>query len=316
MAEDADTAEVEGGIAVAKLLQDRNVVPYTAVGEVPIAEIAERLRPPGHAQAVDHDDHEAKLRQRLRVPEATAATRSGRSAERRRIGVRGRYLVDLRTTVNVVDDGVRAVRIEPGGPEDGAIDVGDTVAGLRREPLGRPPAGRKQRFHVGPLELADLLASGAANQRDWWQVQPRIRVQEIPAGGSNLHGVRGVLRGEQLRLRPVEADAVQVRVVRVAALLAAYSREVEPPAIFVHVHDLGDVVRTGRKLPEQRAGLGVVQVEVTPAVSRRIPDDLRATGDDPDVDGSPEEIGIDGTFRALFHHGAGGARCGVDFVQP
>ena len=106
-----------------------------------------------------------------------------------------------------------------------------------------------------------------------------------------------------------------MRVVRVAALLAADSREVEPPAIFVDVHDLGDVVRAGRELPEQRAGLGVVQVEVTPAVSWRIPDDLRAIGDDPDVDGSPEEVGIDGTFRALFHHGAGGARCGVDFVQ-
>ena len=89
--------------------------------------------------------------------------------------------------------------IEPGGPEDDAIDVGDAVAGLRREPLGRPPAGREQRFDVGPLELADLLASGAANQRDWRQIQPRVRVQEVPAGGSKLHGVRGVFRGEQLR---------------------------------------------------------------------------------------------------------------------
>ena len=32
MAEDADTAEVEGGIAVGELLQDRNVVADTAIG--------------------------------------------------------------------------------------------------------------------------------------------------------------------------------------------------------------------------------------------------------------------------------------------
>ena len=64
MAEDSDAAEVEGGVAIGELLQDGYVVTDTAVSQVAIAEIAERLRPPGHAQAVGHDDHEPKLRQR------------------------------------------------------------------------------------------------------------------------------------------------------------------------------------------------------------------------------------------------------------
>ena len=79
----------------------------------------------------------------------------------------------------------------------------------------------------------------------------------------------------------VEAHAIQVRVVRILALLAAGGRDYSTRALSStfsiagrHELALGDAVL-------QRAGVGVVQIEVAPAVALRPEDNVRAVVDEP-----------------------------------
>ena len=172
----------------------------------------EFLRAPRRAHPVDLDHDESEFRQRLRIAARRRKTAAPDAAR-------------LRTGIDVVDDRIFLRRVEVRRLEHQAVEIGDAVARLHRDRNRRLPSGREQLRDVGLLERRDQLAVRVAQHRDRRHVGLRIAVDEIFARGRERNLVIGVLRRQQRQILAVEADAIEMNEIRIAALLAARRRE-------------------------------------------------------------------------------------------
>jgi len=166
---DARAPDVEPRVLRRQLLHPRNLVRDRVVAaHRPVVSILERLRAARCAHPVDGDDDEAELGQGLAV-----AARGGEGAAPGAAG--------LRTGVDVVDDGILAVWIEPRGPEHQAVDVRRPVARLHPDRYGRLPARCLQPRDVGRLDHHHEPALAIAQGRGGRDVGLRVRVHHVPA---------------------------------------------------------------------------------------------------------------------------------------
>src|ERR1019366_2247937 len=99
-------------------------------------------------------------------------------------------------------------------------------------------------------------------------------IDEVLAGGGEIHFVVGVVRREQHEILTVEPDAVEVNEIRVAPLLAAHAKKVDLAILLVHAQHLGDVPLALGDLVLELAGLGIIEVEMAPVVALAEPEDL------------------------------------------
>ena len=119
----------------------------------------------------------------------------------------------------------------------------------------------------GVSSFRTLVAERVVERRLRRAVHARRVVDEELRRFGDRHAVRRVAGVEQLEARAVEADAIEVRVVRILALLAAAGREVQHARLVVDAFDGGgDELALGDAVL-QRAGRGVVEIEVAPAVA-------------------------------------------------
>ena len=199
----------------------------------------ELLRSPRRPHPVDLDDDEAELGERLRI----AARRRERAAA---------DAAGLRPGIDVVDDRILLRRIERGRLVHQAVEIGHAVARLHGDRRRRLPAGGQQPRDVGLLERQDQLAIGVAQHRDRRHVGLRVAVDEEASGRRQRDVVVGVLRRQQLEVLAVEADAIEMPEVRIAALLLPDRDEVEHPVLLVDAQHLRDVALAARDLRASR----------------------------------------------------------------
>jgi hypothetical protein len=87
--------------------------------------------------------------------------------------------------------------------------------------------------------------------------------------------VRGVTRSQELHARTVEADAIEMDVVRILTLFPAGSRDVGNAQLVVDALERRrDELTVGNPVLES-AGSGIVEIVVTPAVALRPEGELR-----------------------------------------
>ena len=113
----------------------------------------ETLGAEGCAHAVDADDDESELGERLQV-----AVRGGEAA-----GAAG---AGLRAGIDMVDDGVLLFRREVGWAEEQAVDVGFVVAGFHHNLHRRNPAAGLQLRNILACDIDDGLPGGVAHHRN------------------------------------------------------------------------------------------------------------------------------------------------------
>ena len=94
----------------------------------------------------------------------------------------------------------------------------------------------------------------------------------------------GVFGRQQRRNPAVHVHLVEMREVRVVALLAADRQEEEQPALLVDAQQLRDVAFAAGDLALQLAGLQVVEIELAPVVALGEPDDFVRCGQVAPVD--------------------------------
>ena len=242
-------------------------MPEDAVGEPGIADvlpghIVELAAAVGRAHAVDLHHDETQLGDRLHV-----------EVRREALGDKGAVW----TGVDVLDDGVLATRIETGGADDDAPDVGGTVASLRGEDFRRAPPRFRQRAQVGALQFEEDLAVARLTQlcdRSEVHARPGIDVQLTVRRIRDQVVRRGI--GQRRQAGAIEVDAVEMREVRILFRVHAAGAEVDLPLHRVHpLHRAHDELTPG-DLVLHLAGGAVVQVQVRPPVTLRQPDDLGA----------------------------------------
>ena len=224
------------------------------------------------AAAVAHRDHdEAHLRQAVGAHHA--------------LGPGDVVGLDLRAGIDVVDD-----RIDLGGVEverlvHRAVEVGDAVGGLDLEALRHLVARCVEQAEVSLLEQRALAVAPE---------QPRLRgvvharaVAHGPAAVVARNGVHVHVVHVQLLDRAAgEAHAVGVHLVGVLALVDAAGGEEHVAFLFIDLQHVLDVVGAVGEVAHQGA-VGIVQVEVGPAVALGPPQQLLAAGE--------------GAQLALFH---------------
>ena len=193
-----------------------------------------------------------------------------------------------------------------------AVQIGDAIVGLHRERLRELEAGLGQRRQVRRFELQHADAERVVERRLRRAVDARGVVDEEPRRFGDRHAVRGVARVEQLEAGAVEADAIEVRVVRVLALLAAAGREVEHARLVVDALDGGGDELAFGDAVLQRAGRRVVEIEVSPAVALGPEDQLGAAVD------QAQRLRFDVGVQPLFDQrlDLAGRGVGDDDVEP
>ena len=252
------------GVARGELLDRRLLVGQAVVAQVAVAVVVVPLRPLRVAAAVaDLDDDEPELRER----DVVAARVEG-------LG----HALGLRPGIDVGDDRILPRRVEVERLVHHAVEIGDAVVGLDRERLGELEAGVHQRRQVGRLELHHHVAQRVVEHRLRRAVDARRVVDEVTAPSRrSTTRVRGVAGVEQLEPGAVEADAVEVRVVRVLALLAAGGGEVERRASSRRRCRCRSATNSPSVIRFFSAPVfGVVEVEVPPAVALGPEHQLRA----------------------------------------
>ncbi len=219
----------------------------------------ERLAAPGRTPAVHRDDGETQRRQRLRLPLVRDVERRSRP-------------VDLRARIDVVDHRVAAVRVEPVRAPEQSVDRRPAVGRGHPEPLRRRPAECLEIGGAGRLELDEDLPVAAEDGRAGRGARRRRPVDEVAALGWADGVVVERVVGEPGEAGAVEIDAADLACVRV--VVDEPGRE-EPDLSAVPV-DPED--RAHEPLPAGDAGdlpaVGGVEVEVSPAVALRPPEDL------------------------------------------
>ena len=174
----------------------------------------------------------------------------------------------------MVDDRVLARGVQRGRRVHQAVDVRPAVTRLHADRRRRLPAGGEQPRDVCLLERLDQATAGVAEHRHRWRVRRGVAVDEEAAVGRHGHHVIAVLRRQQLLPLAVEADAIEVVEVRIAAGFLAVAHEVDLAGLLVHAHDPLHVAAAARDTVLQLAGGQVVQVQVDPVVALRPPDQL------------------------------------------
>ena len=154
-----------------------------------------------------------------------------------------------------------------------AVEIRLAVGGLDLDRNRRLPAGGDELRDVGLLERHHELAVArrAARPRGG-DVGLGVRVDEILAVGRQLHRVVAVV-GRQRDLRAaVDANAIEVREVRILALLASVRRVPDRARLLIDARDLRHRTFAARDLSLQLAGVEIVEVELAPVVALRVPD--------------------------------------------
>ena len=192
------------------------------------------------------------------------------------------------------------------GQDDHPPQVGLAVACLGGEPLGVSPPGGQECGDVGLGHLRHQLARGPAQHRPGRLVNPGIAVHKVLTVGREVHEGRplamlGVLGSEEDRVSPVEAHRIEVVVVGVTECLPSGAHEEGGPGLLIDFHQVGDHPLPAGQLADGITGT-VQNVEVTPAASGRVPDDLLAISRHPDVGRAVVHgVEVDGGIAPLLH---------------
>ena len=187
MAVDAGRVDVDPRIALRELLHPGDLIGQRVVAHVAVVGLVERLRSPRRAHAVDLDDDEAELGERLRVAarrrEAAAADAAG-----------------LRPGIDVVDDRILLRRIEVRRHVHQAVEIGLAVARLDRDRRRRLPPVASELRDVGLLERrrSACRSRRAARRPAARRASNSCRRSTRPDGESAIVVVR-VFRREQRR---------------------------------------------------------------------------------------------------------------------
>ncbi len=155
------------------------------------------------------------------------------------------------------------------------VQVRHPIVGLHGERFGKLEAHLLEGAQVRRLELRHEVAERVVEQGFRRRVDARRVGDEIAIRLRDDRRLRRIPRREQLQARAVESDAVEVRVVRVFALFAARRREVHDARLLVDALERGRDELAFSDPVLERAGRGVIQIEVTPAVALRPEDQLR-----------------------------------------
>ena len=117
-----------------------------------------------------------------------------------------------------------------------------------------------------------------------------------------------VLGREEGEIPAVEPDAVEVNEVRVASLLPSDAEEVELAILLVDTQQLGDVPLAFGDLVLELAGLGIVEVEMSPVVALAEPEELPGLRQVIPVDAAVAAFKEGGDFflQDVAHHAGGG----------
>ena len=207
VAPDTDVIEVDEGVFCGQFLDAGNLVGQRVVGGVARVEAHMKgLRAFRRADAVDADDDEAKFGKGLiiamgRREAATAAARA-----------------NLRAGIDKVNDRIFFARVERGGLEQVAVEIGLAVARLHGEGRERLPAGGKQRGQILPgqrqNETAGLCVAQGRDLRGGWRGG---NVDEQRAIIRDRHGVGGVVGSKPANVFAGEVRGVEVLKVGVLA---------------------------------------------------------------------------------------------------
>ncbi len=168
-----------------------------------------------------------------------------------------------------------------------SIQVRHPVVGLHRERLGELEAHFLERAQIRRLQLRDDVAERVVEDGFRRRVDARGVGDEVAVRLRDDRRLRRVAGGEELHARAVETDPVEVRVIRVFALLAAGGGEVDHARLLVDALERGRDELAFREPVLERAGGGVIEIEVAPAVALRPEDQLRS------VAGEAERFGLD-----------------------
>src|SRR5580658_7235266 len=157
----------------------------------------------------------------------------------------GERFVDLfgwRAGVDELDERIFAGGIEVERLVHDAVEIGDAVFGFDFEDFGKFEAGFEELGDVGGFEVEELGALGVEENGFWSGVDTGVGVGEKFTVVGRAEGVREIAWTQELEAGAVEIDAVEMRVVRIFAMLAAVGGEIEGAGFFVKGEDLiGDV---------------------------------------------------------------------------
>src|SRR5437660_2139346 len=220
MAIDSGMVEIDPGIALGQLGHACNLVGKRVIAHIAVVNIVIFLGTPGISHTVDLDDNETQLRQRLRV----AARRGKRPASNASL---------LRPRIDVVDDRILLVGIKVRRTKHQPIEIGYAVAALHAEGDGRLPSGGQQSTDVGFLDGRNVLAFQVPKHSDRWNIGLGVVVHNVAARRRKGGFVIAVLGGKQSELLAVEANAIEMIEVGIAAFFAAHAHKVEQPVLFV-----------------------------------------------------------------------------------
>ena len=174
----------------------------------------------------------------------------------------------------MVDDGVLLRGVQVGRLEHQAIDIGHAIARLHSDGLWRLPAGVQQLGDIGLLKRRHEFAGGVAQGGDRWHVRHRASIHKVLEAGRPFDGVVAIVRRQQLLVLAVEADAIEMNEVRVAAFLLAHAQEIDHAVFLIQPADLRDVAFARGDLVFQFAGGQIVEIELPPIGLLAEPDEF------------------------------------------
>src|SRR6266480_3077530 len=202
-------------------------------------------RAPRGAATVDHHYDEAELRDRLQAPHRRAKSLRNKEC--------------LGTRIDHFDDGILLCGVEVGWPPNQTIKIRRAILGLAVKFLGELPVRFEQFTGVGLFKDTNLRAVFCISEDDLsGKVRPRRVIDKTKMVRRHAHRVIGVRGSQHHQVVPVEADAVQVCLIGIFALLAPVRQEINAPRFLVDVDDPTDNPGTMGYLVFQGAGFLVV----------------------------------------------------------
>ncbi len=173
VAVDTHAVDVDEAVAGRELLDGGFLVGQTVIAQIAVTVVVVPLRAVGVAAAVtDGDYDESRLRQ----------TVGAHGHAREGIGCG----LDLRSRVDVVDDGVAFGRVEIERLVHYAVQIGHAVGGLDGECLGEFVSVGEQLREVAGFERHELVAQAVVQSRLGDGVHARVVVDEVAAGVVHL----------------------------------------------------------------------------------------------------------------------------------
>ena len=314
VAPDAQPLHVDERELLLQLVAGGNVILQAAHAvDVQIAVVVELLSAARRAHAVQNHAHEAQLCILLQAAEDLAS-------HRMIVCERQRHVIGLCTAIDVIHHGVRLIRIEILRLDQDAVQVGDAVAGLDREPLRNHVAQRQQIGDVGLLQRADHMAVHVVQLRHRGHVHAGEGIHKPVAVAGDA--VLGVLGRQHLKASAVEVHAAEHVVQRLGHAGHVHGHEVHVFVLLIHVNHALRQVFAGRDRVDERAGFDVVAEIVGHVVPlglpHRIPAILRhevGEGIAAEAVQQSERAVVLERLGGLAHQHAGSARLRVHVVQ-